>query len=75
MPGVVLCKGYGGCIIRKFVVLNCSKLLGEKVSWPQAKVKFLPLIPTALQIGLPLQLARIAASSPQHARSSRWCCG
>ncbi|MEN9443602.1 MAG: hypothetical protein RIS47_492 [Bacteroidota bacterium] len=44
------------------------------VSWPQAKVKCLPSVPTALQVVLPTELARIAASSPQHARSGRSCC-
>ncbi|MEN9443792.1 MAG: hypothetical protein RIS47_682 [Bacteroidota bacterium] len=36
------------------------------VAWPQANVKCSLCVPTALQMMLRLQLARIAASSPQH---------
>jgi hypothetical protein len=42
-------------------------------AWPQANVKGLPSVPMALQMLLRLQLARIAASSPQRRDAVPFC--
>jgi hypothetical protein len=47
-------------------VVSGDGRLPKKATWPSAKIKCLPRHTTALETVLPPQLARIAASSPQH---------
>jgi hypothetical protein len=62
-------------LFNEFVIFgNCgrdqpSRRLGVWATWPKAKIKCLPDVLTALEMKLPSQLARIAASSPQHVSS------
>ncbi|MEN9443390.1 MAG: hypothetical protein RIS47_280 [Bacteroidota bacterium] len=58
------------CLLALVVVLVCFRqavgLADDSATWPSANVKCLPSVLTALQRVLPMGLARIAASSPQH---------
>jgi hypothetical protein len=67
--------GAGRVAYKAYLFVNCgSPFLLSVGHMAEGQLASLPYEITASQTELPPQLARIAASSPQHARSGRWCC-